>query len=90
MTTSIYIILILVFTNILTLGVFLIMQKMDKHHIEKLEKENKDLRMRSLQQETARLALIRQINENKEIQRRLQSKIKVIREMDINEALNEL
>jgi len=90
MTTSIYIILILVFTNILTLGVFLIMQKMDKHHIEKLEKENKDLRMRSLQQETARLALIRQINENKEIQKRLQSRIKVIREMDINEALNEL
>ena len=90
MTTSIYIILILVFTNILTLGVFLIMQKMDKHHIEKLEKDNKDLRMRSLQQETARLALIRQINENKELQKRLQSRIKVIRDMDINEALNEL
>jgi hypothetical protein len=87
---SIYIILGLVFLNIITSGVFLILRNFDKKLIEKTNKELKEVRSKNLQHEVARMSLLRQIEEAKEIKKKLNEKLKKINDKSLEESLNEL
>jgi hypothetical protein len=63
---------------------------LDKKHIEKLTSENKKLRTDNIKIEVSKMALIRQVEREKTINKKLETKIRETKNMNFEEILNEL
>lgn len=90
MNTLIYIFFAFVLLYIGTTAVFLFLRKLDHDHIDKLTKENKEERAKNIKGEVARMALMRQCDEQRNINKKLQQKISDIKDKSFQETLDEL